>query len=82
MCHELSNPVASRKMVRAAGFEPDEPPLNERDLQGCAHASAHTASEFDSLALIVAAWPHLSAELRRAIGAMVRSVVEGKGAAR
>ena len=34
------------------------------------------------LAEIVAAWPHLSAELRRAIGAMVSSVVEGKGAAR
>ena len=64
------------EMVRAAGFEPDEPPLEIKGLRGCAHASAHT---FAQLAEVVAEWPRLSEPLRAGILAIVRSANMEKG---
>ena len=62
-------------MVRAAGFEPDRPLPDDKDLRGCAHSSAHTFSE---LAEVVAVWPILTRPLKTAILAIVRSVAGGK----
>ena len=75
-------PCPKWEMVGATGFEPVEPSIRHQRLTTHDTPQDTPALQFEDLALIVAAWPRLSREVRTGITAMVRAVVQGREDAR